>query len=407
VVMTTLFPPAEVNLESTRIFNENMDAWLRDDRRRALNEGGTSSSKTFSIIQVIVLATQGSSTPILASIVSESLPHLKRGAIRDFKEIMGAGWDVRAYNKTDHVYTFPNGSIIEFFSIDDPEKGKGGRRDILFINEANNVLYESFMQLDLRTKKFTFLDWNPTTEFWVHDHDLINRTENAYIHSTYLDAKSVLPQAVVDSIEELKETDENWWNIYGLGILGVLENLIWGHWTKVKALPEKYSSWAYGLDHGYAHPLALTKVMLTDHGTYAHQVVHERGLTNSGLIERLSHLERGTIYADPARPDNIKEINDAGYDCIAANNEVQLGLDLIKRSPFFITEESVALIREARGYQRKVEKATGRVLEEPLKINDDGMDSIRYGKFGQVEKFGFATKDPSKNVARWKRVRIG
>ncbi len=402
---TTLAAP-ELAIKGTTVYGRNAAAWLTG-KRRTLNEGGTSSSKTYSIIQLIILIAKSSIKPLILSIVSESLPHLKRGAIRDFKEIMGNMYDPRAYNKSDFVYTFPNGSVIEFFGIDDPRKGRGGRRDILFINECNNISYDSYMELDMRTRMFTMLDWNPVAEFWVHDKDLFNHPENVYIHSTYMDAKHVLPEAVVERIESLKDEDENWWNVYGLGILGQLENLIWPHWQKCMDLPAKYRSWAYGLDHGYAHPLALTKVYFTDTGTYWDEVIHERGLTNADLIERMTHLERADVYADPARPDNNEELKRAGWNVIAANNDVQIGLDVVKRSPLFITERSTNLIREVRGYQRKVEKATGRVLEAPLKINDDGMDSGRYGTLGQVERFGFATADPHANKARWKRIRIG
>jgi len=393
--MTTATPEAPtLEINSTSVFERNLSAWL-NGKRMALNEGGTSSSKTYSIVQAAILIAQNSTKPLIISIVSESIPHLKRGCIRDFKEITGEVFDPKAYNRTDHIYTFPNGSQIEFFAIDEPSKGRGGRRDILFINECNNVQYDSYMELDMRTRLFTFLDWNPVAEFWAHEHDLLNRSDSAYIHSTYLDAKHVLPQSVVDRIESLKDTDENWWNIYGLGILGKLENLIWPHWEKCRELPSKYRAWAYGLDFGFAHPMALVKVMFTDTGTYWQQMVHERGLTTADLIERMSHIEKADVYADSARPDQIEEIKRAGWNIIPANKQVQTGLDVVRRSPLFITEDSVDLIREVRGYQRKKEKLTGRVLEEPLKINDDGMDAGRYGSLGLTERFGYATADPS------------
>ncbi len=401
----TVIDASSLDISGTNVFERNLTAWL-NGKRRSLNEGGTSSSKTYSIVQTLILIARNSKRPLIISIVSESLPHLKRGCIRDFKEIMGDTFDPKSYNKTDFIYTFPNGSVIEFFSIDDPAKGRGGRRDVLFINECNNVLYDSYMELDMRTRRFTFLDWNPVAEFWVHDHDLINRPENTYIHSTYLDAKHVLPEAVVTNIESLKHTDDNWWSVYGLGLLGRLDNLIWPHWEKCTELPKKCRSWAYGLDFGWTHPMALTKVMLTETGTYWKQMIHERGLTNQDLIERMSHIEKADVYADSARPDQIEELKRAGWNVIPANKQVQTGLDVVRRGPLLITEDSVDVIREVRGYQRKKDKLTGRVLEEPLKINDDGCDAGRYGTLGQVERFGYATADPHANKARWKSIRI-
>ena len=151
----------------TSIYEKNAQAYLDKTKRRALNEGGTSSSKTVSVLQLLILIAQYTKSPLLISIVSESLPHLKRGCI-DFQNILGEGFDDNKYNKTEHVYDFGKGQI-EFFPADEPSKMRGGRRDILFINECNNVSYDAFKELDIRTRLFTFLDWNPVSEFWVHE----------------------------------------------------------------------------------------------------------------------------------------------------------------------------------------------------------------------------------------------
>jgi len=200
-----------VEITTTRIYEENAQAWL-SNKRRVLNEGGTASSKTWSILQLLILIAQHTKVPLLTSIVSESLPHLKRGAIRDFFKILDESLDNNPrYNKTEQTYTFGKG-MIEFFGADEADKVRGPRRDILFINEGNNVPWETARGLDIRTAKFTFIDWNPVGEFWAHEH-WVGQPENAYIHSTYLDALDVLPAEVVANIESNKDKDPNLWNV--------------------------------------------------------------------------------------------------------------------------------------------------------------------------------------------------
>jgi phage terminase large subunit len=167
----------------TSIYKQNAQALL-GGFRRALNEGGTSSSKTISILQILILVAQHTKENLLISVVSESLPHLKRGCLRDFQNILGETFDYSKYNKTEHIYDFGKGKI-EFFPADEPSKMRGGRRDILFINECNNVSYDAFKELDIRTRLFTFLDWNPVSEFWAHEKGMINDPVNSYIFSTY------------------------------------------------------------------------------------------------------------------------------------------------------------------------------------------------------------------------------
>ncbi len=380
--------------DTTKVYEANIEAYLSGKYRRALNEGGTSSSKTWSILQLLVLIAKYAKEPFLISIVSESLPHLKRGCIRDIQTILGDDWDERCYNKTEHVYTFdplhPKG-VIEFFPADEPSKMRGGRRKVLFINEANNVSYDAFKELDIRTELFTFLDWNPVAEFWAHEKGMCDASENCFIHSTYMDALSVLPKEVIANIESNKDLDANWWRVYGLGLLGKLEHIIYPNWTKVKEVPKDYTAWGYGLDWGFAKPMALLRIYLTDRGPVWHEVIYGTNITNAQLIEKLSHLEKGDIWADPSRPDSIQELYNAGYNVYPANNDVFQGINLCRRKPIYITEESVNAIKEARNYTRKKDK-DGNVLEDPLKINDHAMDAGRYGTLGLTEMYGYPTQ---------------
>ena len=377
-------------LTATKVFDANNAAWC-DDMRRALNEGGTSSSKTFSILQLLILIAKSAKSKLLISVVSESLPHLKRGCIRDFFRILDEIPDNNpCYNKTEQSYNFGD-ATIEFFGADDSAKVRGPRRDILFINEGNNISWETARALDIRTSKFTIVDWNPVSEFWAHEFWL-NRPGNAYIHSTYQDVKDVLPKEVVDNIESNRDLDANWWRIYGEGLIGRLEHLIWSNYEIVPDLPPKdtWQKWAYGLDFGFTHPMALVKVVISAEKLYWDESLYQNKLTNADLIAMLTHEDRADIYADGARPDSIQEIQNAGWNIYPANKSVKTGLDVVKRQKLYITQRSLGLIKEIRNYSYKKDK-DGHILEEPVKIADDACDAGRYGTLGLTERFGYAT----------------
>lgn len=380
-------------MQTTSVFEQNLAAWHSGLYRRALNEGGTSSSKTYSILQLLSLIAQGAKSPLIISVVSESLPHLKRGAVRDFFNILGESQDNNPnFNKTEHIYTWPNSRAkMEFFGADEPDKVRGPRRDILFINEGNNVPWETAQGLDIRTSKFTFVDWNPVCEFWAHEH-WKDEPDTANIHSTYLDALAVLPKEVVANIESNKDKDENWWRVYGLGLLGKLEHLIWPNYEIVAELPprDRWQKWAYGLDFGFTHPTALLKVVEAGEKLYWDECIYQRQLTNADLIEKMTHEDRADIYADGARPDAIEEIQRAGWNIYPANKEVKTGLDVVKRQKVYITKSSIGTIKEVRNYSYKKDK-DGHILEEPVKIADDACDAGRYGTLGLTERFGYAT----------------
>jgi len=245
----------------TKIYDANAEAW-HSNKRRALSEGGTYSSKTYSILQLLIIIAKGAKFKLLISVVSESLPHLRKGAIRDFFNILDEDEkNNKNWNATEHIYNFGN-SKIEFFGADESDKIRGPRRDILFINEANNIPWETARGLDIRTKKFTFADWNPVSEFWAHEH-WIGQPENVYIHSTYQDVLDVLSPEVVANIESNKDKDPNWWNVYGLGRLGKIEGLVYPYFEIVKELPQ--GDYFHGLDFGYSNdPSVLVKNVLID-----------------------------------------------------------------------------------------------------------------------------------------------
>ena len=378
-----------MDITTTRIFEENTRAWL-DGKRRSLNEGGTASSKTWSILQVLILIAQHTKKKLQISVVSESLPHLKRGAIRDFFNILDESPDNNLrYNKTEQTYRFGNG-VIEFFGADEAAKVRGPRRDILFINEANNVPWETARGLDIRTSKFTFCDWNPVSEFWAHS-NWIGQPENAYIHSTYLDALDVLPQAVVDNIESNREKDPNWWNVYGLGLLGKIEGLVYPFFTQIESLPAQ-GNIVYGLDFGFSgDPAVLIKNTIFKDEIYSQELIFEPGLTNQDIASLMADLgvqkHVDEIWADSAEPKSIEEIYRLGYNIKGAPKgpgSVEYGHQKVRQYKQYWTKDSLNCIKEQRNF-RYVQDKNGKLTEKTTHLFSHGMDSRRYAVMGYSE----------------------
>ena len=372
----------------TQIFKKNMGAWLSGNRR-SLNEGGTSSSKTYSILQVLIMVAKEAAEPFLISVVSESLPHLKRGCIKDFFDILGESQDANPrWNKTDKVYKFGVG-VVEFFPADDASKMRGGRRDILFINECNNVSYNAFRELDIRTRVFTFLDWNPVSEFWTHENGLITDPENVYIHSTYLDAKFLLPKAVVEGIEAYRDKDPNWWNVYGLGLIGKVEGLVYPFFEQCDTIPD--GDVFYGLDFGYSIDVSsLVRCVIAGEELYCEELIFEKGMTNDDLANRFDELgirrNYDEIFADAAEPKSIDEIRKYGFNVKAASKgpgSVEHGHQLLRQYKQFWTKGSINCIKEQRNFRYILDK-DGKLTDKTTHNYSHGMDARRYAVGGKM-----------------------
>jgi phage terminase large subunit len=281
-------------------------------RIRAI-QGGTSASKTISILLILIDKAQRDTTPTLTSIVSESFPHLKRGVMRDFLSIMGEHnyYDENRWNRSDFIYTFETGSKIEFFSVDQPSKVRGPRRDRLFINEANNVPYEAFDQLEVRTKECVYLDWNPTTEYWFYD-KVATRDDVDHIIITYRDNEG-LDQAIVASIEQRKDNKE-WWKVYGEGQLGETETRIYKGWQIIDEVPFEAQLVRYGLDFGYTNdPSAIVAIYYYNGGYIVDEVAYQYSLLNQQIAGIFSNIPKALIIADQAEPKSIDEIRRHGF----------------------------------------------------------------------------------------------
>lgn len=346
-------------------------------------QGGTSASKTISILLYLIALAQSDKTPTLTSIVSESMPHLKKGAMRDFFSILKKHhyWAEKNWNATDKIYTFETGSQIEFFGAESGDKLRGGRRDRLFINEANNVPFEAFEELEVRTKEFCFLDWNPTNEFWFNYYVLNHRTDVAHIILTYKDNEA-LSQSIIDSIEQRKER-KSWWQVYGLGLLGEIETRIYTGWDIIPDIPMEARLIRRGLDFGYTNdPTAVIALYAMNGAFYIDQEIYLNGMSNKMIADRLLSLDepKTLIKADGSEPKSIDEISSYGLNIIRAlkgADSVRHGIQMIQDQKIFITSRSVEMIKEYRNYLWRTDR-DGKVLKVPEDGNDHALDALRY-----------------------------
>lgn len=371
--MTTL------SLKATPVFQKN---WV-SDTRIVVNQGGTRSSKTYSIAQVFILRLINETGKVL-TVTRKTMPSLKQSVLRDFTQIMTdmGIYSEAAMNKTDHTYNL-NGNLIEFVSLDQPQKKRGTKRDYLWMNEANEFAEEDFIQLSLRTTGQIFLDYNPSDEFhWIYD-KVLTRDDCTFIQSTYLD-NPFLPEETVREIERLQEVDNNYWRIYGLGERGHLEGLIYTNWKDIPSFPDDGGEF-YGLDFGYNNPTALVKVLIKDgRHCYLEQVIYQTHLTNQQLIDAIksygiaSHVR---IYCDAAEPQRIEEMRQAGLYAIPANKSVHDGIDHMKRMILYITTKSHDLKKEIRGYVWQKDSKGVVVDRVPVKFNDHALDAARYAVY--------------------------
>lgn len=351
------------------------------------NEGGSRSGKSYSIIQLLVEIANNTPNKRV-SIVSHSLPHIKRGAFRDLKEIL-EDWDRWVddwMSWTNFVYTFPNGSYIELFGLEDEGKARGPGRDILFVNEANLISKTLFDQLAMRTTGQIFLDWNPADfNSWVYG--VADNPKNKRIHSTYLDNIHNLTQPQVDYIESYKGLpDDFMWKVYGLGERGAAKELIYTNWKYYDEEPQGGDVF-YGLDFGYTNPAAMVKIRHYEGANYVEELLYLSGLTNPELLERIKSLDTGyaPIYADCAEPKTIEELYKAGLNVHPSDKDVWAGIVAVKSYPLFVRTGSMNLIKELQGYKWKKDK-NDNILEEPVKANDHALDAMRYAIFTHLTK---------------------
>ena len=359
-------------------------------KRVRIVQGGSSSSKTFTIIPFLIdYANKNANKEI--SIVAESIPHLRRGAMRDFVKIME--WvglmDYSAWNKSTLTYYFPNGSFIEFFSGDQPDKMRGARRDVLFVNEANNVAWETYYQLAIRTREFIYIDFNPTAEFWAHT-ELKGQTDVDFIILTYRDNEA-LEASIINEFkkaEEKAKTSEywaNWVKVYVNGEIGSLQGVVFDNWKPCDAIPQQARLLGYGCDFGYSNdPSTLVAVYQLNNEFYYDELIYQKGLLNSDLARLIKQHPTAMIYADSAEPKSIQELKNYGIRITATEkgaDSIMHGISKMQQAPFYVTKRSLNLIKELRAYTWATDK-TGATLNKPIDAFNHAIDAMRYYHLG-------------------------
>lgn len=367
---------------------------LAQHPRYVSNRGGTRSGKTYSIMQMLEeLCRTCDKAGDVTSVVSETLPHLKRGAIRDFENNLGHPLKTDPHwNASLLTYTYDNGAIMEFFSADSPTKMKGPSRKRLFLNEANHISYESFRQLAVRTTGIILLDYNPEAACWITD-DIELRSNCVTIVTTYLDNIAFLSQAQVDELEAQRK-DANWWAVYGEGKIGTKEGLIYT-FTQIDAMPTGDDAAnlveVYGLDFGFTNdPTALVRLLVDTkrRRVYADQRLFRTGMKNKPIADFMKRdgvKPTTPVYADCAEPKSIAEIKDEGINIIACDksapsrsDKLRFQLQWMQGWDLFVTKESVDMIRELRNYMW-AKDADGKPLDYPVGGFDHALDAMRYG----------------------------
>src|SRR3990167_4344835 len=345
-------------------------------------QGGTGASKTVSILLLLIDNCQSDTTPTLTSVVSESFPHLKRGVMKDFLMIMKSHnyFKDAAWNRSDYTYSFETGSKIEFFSADQPGKVRGPRRDRLFINEANNVPYETFDQLEVRTNDFVYIDWNPVSSYWFDEEVKEKRNDVGHCIVTYKDNEA-LSQNIVQSIEQRKG-NKNWLKVYGLGELGEISGKIFNNWQFIDDIPHEARLMSYGLDFGYSNdPTAIVAIYAYNGGYILDEITFQKGLSNKQIADILKIKEQAPVMADSAEPKSIDEIYSYGINILPSPKgpgSVQQGIQYVQGERISVTKRSVNVIKEYRNYLWQTDK-DGKILNVPEHHFSHSLDAIRYG----------------------------
>ena len=345
--------------------------------------GGTGASKTVSILLWLIDYAQTHKNELI-SVVSMTLPHLKKGAMRDFLDIMVKHHYFRdeRWNKTDYTYTFETGTKMEFFSVDQPGKVRGPRRDVLFINEANNISLDIFNQLEVRTNKIIWMDWNPVSEFWFYTEILNRRDDVDFITLTYKDNEA-LPQKVIQAIEARKD-NKNWWRVYGLGLLGEVEGKIYKGWRLIDEVPHEARLERYGLDFGYSNdPTAIVAVHYYNGGYILDEITYQKGLTNRQIADILVNVPPALVVADSAEPKSIDEIKSYGVNILPSEKgqgSISAGIQWVQDQKISVTKRSLNIWKEYQNYLWKVDK-DGNILNIPEDGFDHAMDAIRYALY--------------------------
>ena len=376
-------------------------------KRIRIVSGGSSASKTISILLWLIDYCQRERGKIV-SVVSWTLPHLKKGAIRDFLSIMSehSYFKESRWNKTESIYLFETGSKLEFFSADQPGKVRGPRRDVLFINEANNISYDIYTQLEIRTRDIIFIDFNPISEFWFYT-EVSNKENIEHIILTYKDNEALSENERLAL--EARINNKSWWKVYGLGQLGEIESAIYKNWKIIDEIPHEARLERYGLDFGYSNdPSAIVAIYYYNGGYILDEICYQKGLSNKQLADILTNLPQALIIADSAEPKSIDELKLYGLNILPANKgagSVQQGIQFVQAQQVSITKNSINGIKEYRNYVCQTDK-DGKILSVPDHQFAHFTDAVRYGFTSLNPEITHKTSEAIRQQFEINKVRI-
>lgn len=376
-------------IQTNKVFNH----LKRSDKKIVVEQGGTRSGKTYNILLWVIFYYTERETNKTITICRKTFPSLRASSMRDFFEILRDQdlYNEDFHNKSSHEY-YLNGNLIEFISLDQPQKLRGRKRDLLYINEANELSYEDWQQLIFRTEGRIILDYNPSDSFhWIYD-KVIPRDDCDFFQTTYLD-NPFLSAETISEIERLRDTDEDYWRTYGLGERGMSRATVFQFGTM--EIPENAKFLAYGLDFGFVNdPSALIAVYESQGNLYFDELVYRTGMTNNDIANLFTSLgidRRSEVYADSAEPKSIEELYRRGFNIKPTTkgpDSVNAGIDIMKRYKLFITPRSTNLEKEMRNY-KWVEDKNGNLLNKPIDAFNHAIDAARYAIFSKKNNPNF------------------
>lgn len=357
--------------------------------------GGTSASKTISILLWLIDYAQTHKGELI-SVVSETMPHLRKGAMRDFENIMKSHnyWKDSRWNATNSVYEFETGTKMEFFSADQSDKVRGPRRQVLFVNEANNISYDTYDQLAVRTELIIFLDWNPVSEFWWYT-EILGKKDVDFLILTYLDNEALHPNVVADI--ESHKGDKQWWAVYGEGKLGEADERIFTDWQIIDDIPKDAELIRYGLDFGYTNdPTAIVAMYRFNNRFIWDEICYQKGLSNKQIAEILLSHKRALVIADSAEPKSIDEIASYGVPIQPATKgpgSVLQRIQYVQGNKNSVTKKSTNIVKEYRNWLWLRDRE-GKIINEPDHNWSHSMDAGCYAQHSLKPTAPAVTRPP-------------